>query len=217
MNRSRLLAVVSMVLAACLVLGLASAALAQESKPEKEEKLHGKGWGMGPFVGHFGRLLGKGDLSKIGSDKDALNPNLVLAYISGKTGVSIEDLRAEYKSGKSLQEIAQAHGVDWNTLVEQLKPGKLDREKLQERLEQEIAKLNKEKERLQQQITNMNGRVSQFEQRIAGMEDGVLKQFALRYLEIMKEKVNIAQQQMNLLDKRLSLAQDQLNYVQSQE
>lgn len=115
--RKKLLIVAGAALMVLLLAGLAGAALvfAQEPTPTVPPGRHG-GWGPGGFgPGIFG-WAGKGQWTVFDAAAKAL-------------GLTPEELFAELHAGKSLTEIAEAKGVDMQTVYDAMEAARVEAQK----------------------------------------------------------------------------------------
>jgi len=208
--RSRLL-MAALVLALCLAFGIASMAFAE---PEATQTNPGanilpgqkqRGW-LGKFLWGY---LARGDLRK------GPNPIAVLAYIAGKTNTPIETLKTELKEGKTLQEICQAHGVEWAEVQNLLGQGNHSKEKAAAGLEKRVARLTEAKAKLEEAIQKATERIAGAESKLGNITNETLRGFAQRHLDIAKQKLASGQERLRILELEIQLAQDELAYVKS--
>jgi hypothetical protein len=206
--------------ALCVIIGIASIALANESTDDGETPA--LGWGhMGRRLAgrlpNLTRALRAGLGRRFGEDVPALaaNPRMVLAYIAGKTGVPLETLHQEFKDGKTLEEIAEAYGVDWAEIEEAVAcPGPGGRMS-EERLEMAIERVTESIARTTERMETFQSKIPEHEARIAEIEDETLREFAQRHLDILKERHELSDDHLAILQQRLELLQDQLDYAKS--
>ncbi len=146
-------------------------------------------------------------------------PQAVLAYISGKTNVDMKTLMGEYKSGKTLEEICAAHGVDWSVIQAVFAPNqgnkKENAQKAIQNIEKRIAKLLEEQANIQEKIAKGEEAVAKLRTRIEGMKNETLKGFAERELEILQHRIALAKEHLELIGDQLALARDMLEYAKS--
>lgn len=137
----------------------------------------------------------------------------VLAYIAGKSGASLDDLVAEFKEGKSLEEIAQEHGLDWSAVEEAFARKGRDKEAAIERLRERLARLTENRSKIAEHLARLQERIARLEERISTMQDETMKGFALRLLDILEERLALGQERAALLEREIELVQEMLEYV----
>ncbi len=149
----------------------------------------------------------------------APSPRAVLAYIAGKANVDMKTLMEEFKAGKTLQEICAAHGIDWSVIEAVFKPNEAKREenkqKAIQRLEKHVADLLKRQAELQDHVSKLEDAIAKLEAKIPEIQNETLKGFAVRHLEIMRQRMTLANPRLEIIGKQLSLARDELEYFKS--
>lgn len=140
------------------------------------------------------------------------NPHLVLAYIAGKTDVEMSALVEEYKSGMTLQEICEAHGVEWAEVEGLLGPNTADRI---ERIKERIARLTENQAKVQEHIAKLTEDIARLQERIPNMENPARKGFAERQLEVMESRLALCNQKLDFVGQQLALLQDMLAYLET--
>ncbi|MBE3519170.1 MAG: hypothetical protein IMW97_02580 [Firmicutes bacterium] len=139
----------------------------------------------------------------------------VLAYIAGRSGAALENLIAEFKGGKSLQQIAEENGLDWAEIEEVFARKRFDKEKLVPRLEERLARMTENRAKLEEHIAKLSERIARLRERISRTQDGTMKGFAERFLHILEQRLSLAQERSALLDEAIQLTRDLLEYVKT--
>lgn len=142
-------------------------------------------------------------------------PPAVLAYIAGRSGASLETLIAEFKGGKSLQQIAEENGVDWVEIEEAFTRNRFNKEDLVPRLEERLARLTERHAELAEHIAKLSERIAKLEERISRIQDETLRGFAERFLQILERRLVLAQEKLALLEEAIKLTQELLEYVKT--
>jgi uncharacterized protein (DUF433 family) len=209
--------------ALCIVIGIASIALANESTGDAGE-LPVFGWGrqmgrrlLGCAPEAVTGAIGSGFMRRFGEDARNLemNPRMVLVYIAGKTGTPIETLYQEYMDGKTLEEIAEAYGVDWAEIEAAIRYPVPGRFMSKERLEAAIQRVTENIARTEERLETFLSKLPEYEARIAETEDETLREFAERHLDILKQRCELGDDHLSILQQRLELLKDQLDYAKS--
>jgi len=139
-------------------------------------------------------------------------PRMVLAYVSGKTGIEMSRLLEEFKSGMTLEEICAAHGVDWSEVQCLGEPEIAHRV---ENLEARIARLIENQAKVEEHLANAQAAVTRLDEKIPTIEDPAMKEFAERQLAILESRVEHITERLGLMAEQLVLLQDMLEYSQS--
>ena len=209
--------------ALCIVIGVAAIALANESTDGTGE-LPVLAWGrqmgrrlMGCMPEAVTGAIGHGAMRRLGEDLRNLEPHprVVLAYIAGKTDTPIETLYEEYMDGKTLEELAEAYGVDWAEIEDTVTcpvPGRFVSE---ERLEAAIQRVTENIARTEERMERFESKLPEYEARIAEIEDESLRAFAQRHLDILKERYELGDEHLAILQMRLDLLIDLLDFAKS--
>lgn len=213
--------------ALCIVIGVASIAWANGSRgSEGEAPLFTWGRRIGEKLvgfmpkavaggmGRGSRMFGEGAPAFTSGNTEA-PVRVVLAYIAGKTGTPMETLYQEYKDGKTLEEIAEAYGVDWAEIEEAIVRPVPGRFMSEERLEAAIRRVTENIARTGERMEKFESRLPEYEARIAEIEDETLREFAKRHLDLMKECHGLGGNRLAIMQKRLALLQDMLDYAKS--
>lgn len=140
---------------------------------------------------------------------------VVLAYIAGRSGAPLETLIAQFKGGKSLQQIAEENGVDWAEVEEAFTHNRFDKEKLVSKLEERLARLTESYAKLEEHIARLSERIAELKERISRVQDNTMKGFAERLLRILERRLSLAQEKLALLEEAIQLTRDLLEYVKT--
>jgi len=223
--------------ALCVVIGVASVALANDS-PDRATGLPVVGvtrWVGRSLADMLPERLTRVLRPAAAVPSGEMNPRLVLAYIAGKTGTPLETLHEEFRTGKTLEEIAEAYGVDWAD-IEEAVTGNRVRWKVvfpdgvevedwmnlpvigfmsEERLEAAIQRMTENIARLEGQAEKFRRKLPDYESKIAEIEDETLREFAMRHLELLKERYELGDDHLAVMNKQLELLKDMLDYAKS--
>lgn len=139
----------------------------------------------------------------------------VINYMSGKSGLSVDSLLEKISAGTTPQELAESLGIDWDTMISELKAGKIDKEKVIARLQERLTKVNQAISQLEGHLAKKASEIQKLEERIPAIKDATRKSFAERHLELMKDSFEIGEMRLEHLRKLAALITDELEYVKS--
>lgn len=139
----------------------------------------------------------------------------ILAYIAGKSGTPLEVLVEEFRNGKTLEEIAEENGVEWATIEEIFGHRGFDKSRLISRLEERLARLAENKSRLEELVVSLEDRIARLEERIPAIQDETMKGFAIRFLDILGERLSLVREKILLIEREIDLAREVLDYLET--
>jgi len=144
---------------------------------------------------------------------------IVLAYIAGKSGADLTALGEAFKSGKTLREIAAEKGISWSAIEAVFMPNQAKKEENKQKaianLEKRIAALTGMQTEVMSRIAKLQEQTDKIAARIPTMRNETVKGFAQRQVEILRQRLALANENLALLGRELALARDQLAYAQS--
>ncbi|HHY34268.1 MAG TPA: hypothetical protein GX510_01310 [Firmicutes bacterium] len=138
-----------------------------------------------------------------------------LAYIAGRSGVPLETLIAQFKGGKSLQQIAEENGVDWAEVGDSFTRNRFDKEKLVPKLEERLARMTESRAKLEEHIARLSERIAELKERVSRVQDNTMRGFAERFVLILERRLSLAQEKLSLLEEAIQLTRGLLEYVKT--